>query len=291
MSHTHTHNNSGKNLKTAFFLNAGFTVVEFFGGLYVNSVAIMSDAIHDLGDTISLGLAWYLDQKSKLEPNNKFSFGYTRFTLLGALINSLVLIIGSIYMISEAVARIITPESSDANGMIVFGLLGVAVNGYAAYKMSGGKTLNEKVISWHLIEDVLGWAAVLLVAIVLKFYPNQYLDPALSLIITTYILWNVAKRLKETLFVFLQGAPAELNLEKIKEKLLKVPQVSSLHQSHIWSLDGERHVFTTHIKLNHIKDLNSLLEIKKLLKDELAPFNFKHVTLEVELDEETCSIE
>ncbi|WP_372920590.1 cation diffusion facilitator family transporter, partial [Salegentibacter sp.] len=141
MGHDHSHNHSGKNLKLAFFLNLGFTILEFFGGWYTNSVAIMSDAVHDLGDSLSLGSAWYLDKKSKEESNSSFSFGYRRFSLLGALINSLVLIIGSVYVISEAVSRLFEPETSDATGMIIFALIGVTVNGYAAYKLSSGKTL------------------------------------------------------------------------------------------------------------------------------------------------------
>ncbi|MEZ4948541.1 MAG: cation diffusion facilitator family transporter [Saprospiraceae bacterium] len=200
----HHHDHSTGNLKVAFFLNIGFTILEFFGGIYVNSVAIMSDAIHDLGDSLSLGTSWYLQNKSKQEADHKFSYGYRRFSLFGALINSLVLIVGSVIIIKEAIERIISPESTDANGMLWFAIVGVLVNGYAAWKLSSGKTMNERVVSWHLLEDVLGWVAVLIVAIVLQFKDIQYLDPALSLLITLYILWNVVIRLKETLFLFLR---------------------------------------------------------------------------------------
>ncbi len=136
------HHQSGRNLQLAFFLNLGFTVLEFFGGLYVNSVAIISDAIHDLGDSLSLGLSWYLDRKSKQGANRAFSFGYARFSLLGALINSLVLILGSVFVIREAVQRLFEPELSDATGMLIFALISVAVNGYAAWKLSSGKSMN-----------------------------------------------------------------------------------------------------------------------------------------------------
>ncbi len=290
MGHDHAHHHSGKNLKIAFFLNLGFTILEFFGGVYVNSIAIISDAVHDLGDSLSLGLSWYLDKKSKQGATSKFSFGYSRFSLLGALINSLVLIGGSVYVMSEAIRRIMAPEASDANGMIVFAIIGVLVNGYAAYKLSGGKSLNEKVVSWHLIEDVLGWAAVLVVAIILKFYNNLYLDPALSLLITVYILWNVTKRLKETLFVFLQGVPEGVSLNSIEKELLSIEHIDSLHHSHIWSLDGEQHVFTTHVKLKSINDLNELLKIKNEIKSTLKLYHFEHYTVEVELDKETCGL-
>ena len=288
--HHHHHNQSGKNLKIAFFLNLGFTILEFFGGIYVNSVAIMSDAVHDLGDSLSLGTAWYLDKKSKKEADDNYSFGYKRFSLLGALINSIVLIGGSIYVISEAIGRLFDPQPSDAQGMIVFAIIGVLVNGYAAWKLSSGNSLNEKTVSWHLMEDVLGWVAVLIVAIVLNFTDNQYLDPALSILITLYILYNVVLRLKETLYIFLQGVPKEIKAAKIKNEILKIENVNSLHHTHIWSLEGEHHVFSSHIKLKNIKDFEELLAIKKQVKAVLKEYHFDHYTIETELDNENCDL-
>ncbi|MEQ9280745.1 MAG: cation diffusion facilitator family transporter [Balneola sp.] len=289
MTDDHHHNQEG-NIKIAFFLNLGFTILEFFGGLYVNSVAIISDALHDLGDSISLGLSWYLDHKSKKGANRKFTFGYTRFSLLGALINSLVLIAGSIFVINEAVARIITPEHTDAQGMLIFAIIGVSVNGYAAWKVSDGKTLNEKVISWHLLEDVLGWAAVLIVSIVLLFKDIHYLDPALSILITAYVLWNVIKRLKETLYVFLQGSPDDVSVEELESKFLEKDFVDETKHLHLWSLDGERHVFTAHLILQGVSDYSEIIEAKKEIRKILKPYNFSHSTIEVELDSETSSL-
>ena len=292
MGHNHSHSNqSGNNLKVAFFLNLGFTIFEIFGGFYVNSVAIISDAVHDLGDSISLGISWYLHNKSKEESNQKFSFGYKRFSLLGALINSLVLIGGSVYVIYEAINRLIEPELSDANGMIIFAIIGVAVNGYAAWKLSGAKTLNEKVVSWHLLEDVLGWVAVLIVAIVLKFYQSPYLDPALSLFITAYILYNIVKRLKETMSLFLQGVPEDTSIAKIESDLIKIQNVASIHHTHVWSQEGEHHVFSTHLKLKNIDSLNELLKVKNEVKQRLKPYHFDHCTVETELDKENCGLD
>lgn len=288
MSHDHSHSNG--NIKVAFFLNIGFTILEFFGGLYVNSVAIISDALHDLGDSISLGLSWYLDHKSKQGANRKFTFGYTRFSLLGALINSLVLIAGSIFIINEAVARIITPEHTDAQGMLIFAIIGVSVNGYAAWKVSHGKTLNEKVISWHLLEDVLGWAAVLIVSIVLLFKDIHYLDPALSILITAYVLWNVIKRLKETLYVFLQGSPDDVSLEELETKFLKKDFINQTKHVHLWSLDGESHVFTAHLILEGVSEYSEIIRVKKEIREILKPYNFSHSTIEVELDTKTSSL-
>lgn len=288
--HHHHHSNSGQNLKIAFFLNLGFTIFEIIGGFYVNSVAIISDAIHDLGDSLSLGTAWYLDKKSKQGSDESFSFGYARFSLLGALINSLVLIAGSIFVIYEAIGRILHPEHSDAKGMLFFAIVGVLVNGYAAWKMSGGKSLNEKVVSWHLLEDVLGWVAVLIVAIILTFKDIHYLDPALSLFITAYILWGVVRRLKETLFIFLQGIPKDVDLIQIQKEILKINHVQSLHHTHIWSLEGEHHVFTTHVKLERINDFQQIINTKKEIKEILHNYHFQHYTIETELDDETCNL-
>ena len=291
MSHSHSHDHSSKNLKTAFFLNLAFTIFELIGGYYVNSVAIISDAIHDLGDSLSLGSSWYLNVKSKQSPSKSFSFGYRRFSLLGALINSVVLIAGSVYVIKEAIGRILNPESSDATGMLVFAIVGVFVNGYAAWKMSKGKTLNERVISWHLVEDVLGWVAILIVSIVLHFKDIPYLDPALSLLITIYILWNVVIRLKETLVIFLQGQPTDVDSELIEKEILNIEHVESMHHTHIWSLDGEHHVFTTHLKLGPIKGLNEILLIKNQVKEIMKKYPFEHYTIETEIDSELCGLE
>jgi cobalt-zinc-cadmium efflux system protein len=291
MGHNHSHDHSSKNLKTAFFLNLAFTVFELIGGYYVNSVAIISDAIHDLGDSLSLGTSWYLDVKSKQSPTKAFSFGYRRFSLLGALLNSVILIAGSVYVIKEAIDRILNPESSDATGMLIFAIVGVLVNGYAAWKMSKGKTLNERVISWHLLEDVLGWVAILIVSIVLHFKDIPYLDPALSLLITIYILWNVVKRLKETLIIFLQGQPTDVDSEVVEREILNIEHVESIHHTHIWSLDGEHHVFTTHLKLGPIKDLNEMLSIKNQVKEIMKKYPFEHYTIETEIDSELCGLE
>jgi cobalt-zinc-cadmium efflux system protein len=290
-NHHDHHHHSSDNIKVAFFLNFAFTILEIIGGLYVNSIAIISDAIHDLGDTISLGTSWYLEEKSHQKSNKKFSFGYKRFSLLGALINSVILIIGSLYVINEAVGRILEPEHTDAKGMIFFAIIGVLVNGYAAWKLSGGKTMNEKVASWHLLEDVLGWVAVLVVAIILNFKDIHYLDPALSLLITAYILWNVIIRLKQTLFIFLQGVPEELDINEIESKILNIDFVNSIHHMHIWSLEGEHNVFTAHIKIDDNSNLNSFKKVKSDVKNILKEYKFEHYTVEVEFNDENCDLD
>ncbi|TDQ16998.1 cobalt-zinc-cadmium efflux system protein [Algoriphagus boseongensis] len=288
MGHEHHHHSPVKNLRLAFFLNLGFTLLELVGGWYVNSVAIVSDAIHDLGDSISLGTSWYLEIKAKKKPSSNYSFGYKRFSLLGALINSIVLILGSGVIIHEAIQRLLEPEFSDAKGMILLSFIGISVNGYAAWKVHKGKTMNEKVISWHLLEDVLGWVAILLGSIILYFYPTPYLDPVLSLGITLYILWNVIQRFKETIGLFLQKSPSDINPKEIEEEIKKLQHVQSIHHTHIWSLDGAHHVFTTHVKLVGISSLEQIIEVKDGIRNLMKKYPFDHYTIETELDEENC---
>lgn len=291
MSHNHHHHSASKNLGLAFFLNLAFTILELVGGYWVNSVAIISDAIHDLGDSISLGFSWLMERKAKSAPTKRFSFGYRRFSLLGALINSIILILGSVFVIKEAIDRLISPEIPDAKGMLIFAVFGVAVNGYAAWKLSGGKTLNEKVITWHLLEDVLGWVAVLIASIAIYFWEIPLLDPILSLAITAFILWNVIKRLKETILIFLQSQPAEIDRKKVEKELLEIAGICSVHHTHIWSLDGERHVFSTHLKLKKETVLEEIATIKREVKKRLEKFHFEHITLETELEGDPCEFE
>jgi cobalt-zinc-cadmium efflux system protein len=191
--HHHDHNSSTENIRTAFFLNLFFAIVEFIGGVYTNSLAITSDAIHDLGDSISLGMAWYFQKLSNKKATKIYSYGFKRFSLLGAIINSIILLIGSIFIIIESIPRIITPEHSDAKGMMWFAILGIIVNGAAVLKLRTGTSINERVVSLHMLEDVLGWVAVLVASIIMQFWDIPILDPILSLLIALYILSNIFK--------------------------------------------------------------------------------------------------
>jgi cobalt-zinc-cadmium efflux system protein len=290
-NHTHKHQSGTKNIKIAFFINVGFTILEIIGGFLTNSIAIISDALHDLGDSLSLGLAWYLESKASKEGStNKFSFGYARFRLLGALVNALVLIGGSIYIIIEAVARLQNPEPVKSLWMIGFAIIGVTANGYAAWRTRGTSSLNEKVISWHLLEDVLGWVAVLIVSIILQFKDWYFLDPALSIGITLFILYGVGRRLWDTLYLLLQGVPENLDLEEIRSILKEVEHVQSIHHTRVWSLDGEHHVLTTHLVLENISEYGQIDETRQSALEALKAYEFSHHTIQVELDNKTCEL-
>ena len=285
--HHHHHSSSGR-LGLAFFLNLAFTIIEFIGGALTNSMAIMADAVHDLGDTLAIGLAWTLDRVGRKEADNGFTYGYHRLSLLGALINGAILIIGSLWILSEALPRLINPQMPDAVGMIWLAILGVTVNGFAAYKLSGGKTLNEKVLNWHLLEDVLGWVAVLVVSIVLLFVEWPILDPILSIAFTLFILINVLKRLSQTIRLFLQAAPDDRIAEETRGKLQALEHVAEIHHLHVWSLDGERHVVSAHLLLDRPIDSDTQNAVMMAVKAALEAYDFAHTTIELEQCKETC---
>lgn len=288
MGHTHSHNAVG-NMKIAFFLNLIPAIIEFVGGILTNSVAIMSDALHDLGDSFSVGLAWFLEKYSNKKRTDLFSYGYKRFSLLGAFINGVIVLIGSVFILYRAIPRLINPEPSNAYGMILLAILGIIANGIGVYKTAKGKTLNQKVISLHLLEDFLGWIAVLIVSIVLMFTDLYILDPILSVLITLYILWGVVKNLRKTILLFLQATPENLNTHDVDEKLKKIKNIYDIHDTHIWSLDGEHNILSTHIVINDNVKSEDIEKIKKESKLKLEDIGIQHSTIEIEYKREQCN--
>ena len=286
-SHDHSHLPSER-LGWAFVLNFVFTIIEFIGGILTNSTAILADAVHDLGDSISLGLAWILSKLGNKQANHRFTYGYKRLSLVGAFINAVVLIAGSVWVLFEAIPRLWNPTMPVAEGMIGLAILGVAVNGFAAYKLSAGKTLNERVINWHLLEDVLGWVAVLIVAIVLLFVDWPILDPLLSIAFTLFILVNVLRNLWATIKLFVQANPDHALYRNVEQVLADLPDVTDIHHLHFWSLDGESHVLTAHLVVARDLTAAEYSELKALIDHRLAAYKLSHTTIELEFPSENC---
>ncbi|UII21229.1 cation diffusion facilitator family transporter [Fulvivirga ligni] len=288
--HHHHHHHGTGNIKTAFFLNLGFTILELVGGILTNSVAILSDALHDLGDSLSLGLSWYFQNLSSKGRDKKFSYGYKRFSLLGAIINSAVLLTGSIIIIYEAIPRILNPEQPSTKGMIALAIVGILVNGAAVLKLRKGSSINEEVVSLHLLEDVLGWVAVLIGAIVMHFVDAPVIDPILSLGIAAFILFNVFKNLKKSFTIVLQGTPSNIDIALITKKIEALDDVKEVHDCHLWTMDGEYNIFSAHLVVPHKTTVDELAEMKKSVRTILEEMGIAHATLEFETQEEPCSL-
>ena len=290
MAHTH-HHNSTKNIKVAFFLNLGFTIIEFIGGALTNSTAILADAVHDLGDCFALGQAWYFENLSHKRGDRRYTYGFKRFALLGALVSTLILLTSSFYILSEAIPRIFAPEPSDAQGMVILAIIGILVNGYAMLNLIKEKGVNARAVGLHLLEDVLGWVAVLIVAIILMFKDLHFLDPALAVLITLYILYNVVKNIRAIIPIFLQAAPEEVDMQELQQQILELDKVASLHEANIWSLDDSHHVLTIHLVSDSMLSTQEYSQLKQSVKGLLQGHGIYHSTVEIEFPDEACRIE
>jgi cobalt-zinc-cadmium efflux system protein len=279
------------NLKIAFFLNLGFTILEIFGGIFTNSIAILSDALHDFGDSLALGLAWYLEKVAAKERDRFYSYGYARFSVLGAFVNSIVLIVGSIFILQSAIPRLWNPEASDAKGMIVFAVIGIVVNGAAVFRLKKGSTLNERVVALHLLEDVLGWVAILIGSVVMLFWDVPILDPILSICIMVYVLVNVVRNVRKSFRIFLQGTPQHVEPKEIVEALRALEGVVDVHDLHTWTLDGQYHVATLHVVVAGTVSLEQAEAIKVRVRHRLKDLEIDHATIEIEDQNIECGLE
>ena len=291
--HHHDHHHShdeGKiqRLSLAFFLNFTFAIIELFGGFYTNSVAILSDALHDFGDCIAILFAILLEKWSDKKSDQKYSYGYRRYSPMAALCTGVILIFGSIFIVIEAIPRLINPVETNAGGMVIFALLGVCVNGFAAFRVSKGSSLNERMVMWHLLEDVMGWVLVLISGLVMMYWKIPQLDAALACILAIWIVYNVFRNLKEGLQIFLQASPEQVDQKKLIAKIQAIPHVKEVHHFHIWSLDGEKHVFTTHLVLADHVNHQEIDAVKEAAKKIAAAFHIMESTIEIEFQSTQC---
>ncbi|KHD89634.1 MAG: cobalt transporter [Bdellovibrio sp. ArHS] len=281
--HHHSHGAVMGRMKWALALNLAFACIELVGGLWTNSVAILSDALHDFGDALAVTLAIVLEKLSHKKSDENFSYGYRRFSTLGALITGIILIVGSVLILIESVPRLVNPQQPHADGMILLAILGVAVNGFAAYRVSKGESLNEKMLMWHMIEDVMGWVLVLIGALAMKFFSLPQLDAGMAIALALWIMFNVFKNVREALKVFLMASPANIDVESVEKAIRKIDKVEDVHHGHLWSLDGENHIYTGHVVLSAqatVSDMENVkMKVKKLVKD----FGIVEATIETEV--------
>lgn len=272
-----------KNILIAFLLNLSFSVIEFVGGIITGSVAIVSDSVHDLGDAMSIGASFFLEKKSKKAPDEKYTYGYMRYSVLGSVITTVILLFGSLAVIYNAVERIIKPVEINYDGMIVFAVIGAAVNFLAAYFTKEGDSLNQKAVNLHMLEDVLGWIVVLVGAVIMRFTDITIIDPLMSVGVAVFILVNSLRNLKEVLNIFLEKTPEDIDLEEIREHICSIDGVSDVHHIHLRSLDGYSNYITMHV----VATGNSH-EIKHKVREELSEHGINHATIELEEVGEHC---
>ncbi len=277
------------NILIAFILNIIFSIFEFLGGIFTNSISILSDSIHDLGDAFSIGLSYFMERKSKKHADNKYTYGYIRYSVLGGVITTTILFVGSIFVIIGAIKRIMNPVEVNYSGMIILAIIGVILNFIAAFVTREGDSINQKAVNLHMLEDVIGWIAVLIGAIVMNFTDIKIIDSIVSLGVAIFILISSLKNLKKVLDLFLEKTPDGVDIDKLKNHLLKIKGVEDIHHIHVWSIDGYNNYATMHI-VSKSKDIN---KIKKEIREELEEHNICHAILETEneaCDDIECNV-
>ena len=272
-----------RNILTAFILNLSFSIFEFIGGIVTGSVAIVSDAIHDIGDAASIGISYFLERKSKKQPDQEYTYGYVRYSVIGGFVTTSLLLIGAIVMIYNAINRIIAPTAIDYSGMIVFAVVGVFVNFGAVFFTREGDSLNQKAVNLHMLDDVLGWIVVLVGAIVMRFTDFALIDPLISIGLSLFILIHAMRNLKEIMDLFLEKAPHNIEVAEIKESIKQIEGVLDIHHIHIWSMDGQNNFATMHIVTD-----SEPHKMKEEIREELRERGIGHVTIEIETRSEHC---
>lgn len=271
-----------ENIKLAFFLNLGFSLFELIGGFLTNSISILSDAVHDFGDSIAIGISFILEKISTKESNKKYTYGYKRYSIIGALITSVILLLSSLFVLFNAVVRIFNPVEIKIGGMLIFAIFGIAINGYAAYKTSKSVNMNEKSVNLHMLEDVLGWIAILVGALVIKATGWSIIDPILSILVALFIGYKSIKNVVDVLNVILEKTPSFIDEGAIKEKVKELNHVLDIHHIHIWSIDGNDILLTMHVLVDKSVTKKNYETIKNNIKQCLIEFGINHSTLEIE---------
>lgn len=279
-----------ENIKIAFLLNLVFSIIEAIGGLLTNSISIISDSLHNLGDSITIGITYFFEKKSKKLPNKEYSYGYLRYTLLGSLIASFILLVGSVIIIYNVVPRLMTPQEVNYDAMIIFGIFGLLINLYAAIKVIRSKEKDKK-INTHLIEDSVIWLFLLIGSICIKVWNLIIIDPILSLLIAVYILYQVYKYMRNIYNIFMEKVPKNIKVDTIKNDIEENENVDNVHHIHIWSMDGVNNYMTAHIHLNKVLSEQDIINVKNSIKNKLREEKISHITLEVEYFNEKCDEE
>ncbi|PAV12707.1 cobalt transporter [Methanosarcina spelaei] len=276
-----------KNVGLAAALNILFTVIELIGGFLTNSLALIADALHDFADSFALIIAWYAEKKAKKPATSKMTFGYRRLSLLSATFTIIVLVTGSLFVLTQAIPRLISPEPVNAEGMVLIAVIGVTINGLGYFRLKKGMSQSEKVLSWHLLEDILGWIVLLTGSIIMRFWNKPVIDPIMTIGFTVFVLWGVSKNTKEVLNLLLEGVPEYIDIDEIKKSILSVEGVKMVHDLHVWSLEGETDLLTSHVVVED-KYLQTPDKMRQAIKSKLEEHHIEHSTLELE-SEGLCS--
>jgi len=294
MSHDHSHGTedvSDSVLLWCIIVNLGLSVFEFVGGVIAGSVALMADAAHNTNDAAALLIAYIARKISKKGADAKYTFGYRRAELIGAMIQLTALILVGLYLVYEAVRRIFEPEP--LLGGWIMAAAGVAVvvdvvTAWLLWAMSKG-SLNVKAAFLHNLTDAGASVAVLIGGATIYWLDWSWVDPLISLGIAGYILYMSFGLLKKTSRILMEGTPPELSLDEIKKALEDLDGVENVHHIHVWELDEHHRALEAHIVIGENRSMEALESLKAAVKEHLDErFSITHGTLEMESADKDC---
>ena len=276
----HHHKKAGENLAFVFFMNMTFNIIVILGGLATNSMAILADCIHDMSDTISIALAWALEKVAQKDSTDKYSYGYQRFSILGAVIISVFVIFMAFVILSEAIPRLFSPEGVDAGGMLIVAIIGLVFKSISVHRLHKGETFNEKAILFHQLGDVFEWVAILILSLILMFWDGApYLDPFVSIGIALWLIFNLGRNLYKSIEVLLQKTPDNFDVDDFKSQILAIEGVLQIEDFHIWSLDGIDSVMTLKVDVDFDRDVEG---IKKEIYTISNRYHVVDITIELD---------
>ena len=265
----------------AFFLNLSYAIVEFIAGGVFGSSAVLADSVHDMGDAIAIGVSAFLETISNREEDSHYTLGYKRFSLLGAMVTAVILMTGSVLVILGNITKLFHPQAVNDEGILWLGIIAISVNVIASLVVRKGKTKNESILSLHFLEDTLGWVAVILMVIVLRFTDWYILDPLLSLVISIVILSKAIPRFWSTLKIFLDAVPEGVDIKQVKSDLEQLDHVASLNQLNLWTMDGLEKNAIVHVCLKEIEQMELC---KESIRSKLKDCGFQNITIEIDAD-------
>ncbi|EJL62931.1 cation diffusion facilitator family transporter [Flavobacterium sp. CF136] len=281
--HGHSHEVTGKNLSISIVLNIGITVAQIIGGFISGSLSLLSDALHNFSDVISLILSFVAHKLAKKKPNSSSTFGYKRAELLAAFINAATLIIVAIFLIYEAIVRFSAPVIISSDLVIWLSVLGIAFNGFSALiiKKDADHNLNMRSAYLHLFTDMMASAAVLAGGFLMKYFQWFWVDSVITLAIAIYLIFMSFELLKSSTKMLLLFTPKDLNIEEIAEKIHKISGNHRLYHIHLWHLNDNELHFEAHLDCKEnisISEFNVIVsEIEEVLFHD---FHISHCTIQ-----------
>ena len=287
MAHKHTHSSTGIRLLIAVLLNLFITVAEVIGGIISGSLALISDALHNFSDAISVIISYIAIRLKERDSSSKHTFGFKRAEILAAVINSSVLVIISIYLFYEAILRFQNPEPIKGILMTIVASIGLAANiaGTLLLKRDAKKSMNIRSSYFHLLSDAVSSVAVIIGGLAITFWNMYWLDPLLTILIAVYITRVSFKILSNAIHVLMEGAPPDISITEIQSEVEKLEKVENIHHVHIWTV-GENDV---HLEA-HIDVADMMISKSNILGEQIeallkAKFGINHITLQFECEQ------